>query len=174
MSNSQQILVSGVQLGAILGLSKSRISRLRSEGVLVDHDGKYDVAEAVQAYIAYLKAGRLVAKVAEQRGGVLKQQERRLRIANDIREGNLVTIENVEHVMSTAIQMAVSRFAALPSRCADRLVAISDRAAVHALLTDEVREIRAATSRAYAEEAERAAKEEPGGGRVKADGPPAQ
>ena len=131
------------ELAQILGLSPGRISQLKSDGIVEpDRAGKYDLAKSVQAYIAFLETGALSPELAAHRAKLIEQQTRRLKIANDRQEAQLVPMADVRHVIAGALNANVQMLEALPGRCAAAFAAMTDAALIHARLKAEIRAAR--------------------------------
>jgi len=134
--------VTGTDLAKILGLSKGRVSQLKDDGVLVARSGKYDVAEAVQGYIAFLESGPANAEVAAHRARLIGEQTRRLKLANDEKEGQLIDVEKVRLVMSAGVTGCMNALESVPGRCAATLAAMKEPAEITAYLRREIRQAR--------------------------------
>src|SRR5690242_18837218 len=107
------------ELATILGLSRPRVSQLTADGVFqVDADGKLDLGKAVRGYIAHLEGGALNPELAAHRGKLIAEQTRRLRLANDRQERQLMPMENVEQLVGAAISVITQALEGLPGRLA--------------------------------------------------------
>ena len=129
--------VSGADLARILGLTPARVSQLKSDGVLTAvSGGKFDLPKAIQSYIAFLETGALSPELTEHRARLLKQQERRLRIANDRAEKLVINTADVKQLIGLLISIAKTQIQALPGRCA-AIVASGNSAVAYAKLREE-------------------------------------
>lgn len=150
------MLVTGAELARILGLSKARITQLTSEGVLEKSGGKYDDAKGVQAYIAFLETGVLSPELASHRAKLIEQQTRRLKIANDRQERQLVPFADVQQTTAAAMAALVHVLEAMPGRLAATLAAETNPALIHARLKDEIHTARTLMARKLEELADQA------------------
>lgn len=150
------MLVTGAELARILGLSKARITQLTSEGVLEKRGGKYDDAKGVQAYIAFLETGVLSPELAGHRAKLIEQQTRRLKIANDRQERELVPLAEVQQITAAAMSALVQVLEAIPGRLAATLAAETNAAQVHGCLKAEVHAARTLMAQKLAELAHQA------------------
>ena len=96
--------VSTKDLAAFLGMTRDGVTRLNRQGVIQQNGiarGKYNLRDAVRAYVAYLrenKADSPATKLATQR-------ERKLRLSNDKVEDTLVPVEDAAQVFATYARM---------------------------------------------------------------------
>jgi hypothetical protein len=121
MSGKKQLdrMVSGSDLAAMFGLSKSRITRLRDAGVLKQTAPRqYGLVASVRGYVRFLKNGKASAKVASAREGLLIQQQRRLRIQNDQREGKLLPLDEYNDATMEMIALLIQHLNEIPGHCA--------------------------------------------------------
>ncbi len=110
---------SSTQTADILGITRQRVSQLRSAGVLKNNGkrGRYDLAHVIQDYAAYL---------TDNGGGdaqtqLIIQRTRKLRIANDKAEAGLLSIDDAGRVLTTVFQCFQSLSQDLPKKLAPKL-----------------------------------------------------
>ena len=128
---SAKTLYSARALSKLLGLTERRVQQLTQEGVIpalmVGASYGYELAPAVQAYIAYVKAGAQ-SKVSSEREQALKQQKLEADIAlkesqselhrlkKDITAGKYIPVEEVKRDYARFF-VSFKRFAlAMPER----------------------------------------------------------
>lgn len=128
---SGKAMYSAKALAKLLGLTERRVQQLTKEGVIpaVSSAGGYgyELAPAVQAYIAYVKAGAQ-SKVSSEREQALKQQKLEADIAlkesqselhrlkKDITAGKYIPVEEVKRDYARFF-VSFKRFAlAMPER----------------------------------------------------------
>lgn len=128
---SDKAMYSAKALAKLLGLTERRVQQLTKEGVIpaVSSAGGYgyELAPAVQAYIAYVKAGAQ-SKVSSEREQALKQQKLEADIAlkesqselhrlkKDITAGKYIPVEEVKRDYARFF-VSFKRFAlAMPER----------------------------------------------------------
>lgn len=123
-------------LAEVLGLTQAMVSRLYQTRVIIQNGrrGKYDLRDAVPKYIQSIRSGG-TAVAAEK----LKiQQERKLKIANDVAAGELVKIADAAEVFRASTLSWRSGASALPRRLATELSNQGDAAKCRELLASEI------------------------------------
>jgi len=136
--------VSGPVVAHVLGLSDRQVRNLTHDKVLVQvSKGKYDLAAAVQAYNAYSSDGHVSLSA---RQAVYKQQERRLRLENDIREGAVLSRDHVNEVTGICMATVAQLCDALVGRLPPAVVGMTEARLIGAKVRTEVRAIRQAAS----------------------------
>jgi hypothetical protein len=96
--------ISTAYLAECLGMTRDGVTRLCRQGVIRQNGvarGKYNLFEAVEAYATYLKE----SKGDESAVRLLRQRERKLRLANDKTEAGLVSIEDAAQTFATFASM---------------------------------------------------------------------
>lgn len=122
-------MVGGKALAAVLGITPPRVSQLRKDGILTadGHPLQYDLAESVQAYIAYVRetsrgqsAGDEDAERKKLRADAdykeAKARQEELRLAE--LEGRMHSAEDVEAATEQLVYSVRSMLLALPGRVA--------------------------------------------------------
>jgi hypothetical protein len=99
--------------------------------------GKYDLFDAVPKYIQSIRT----SGTAEAGERLKIQQERKLKIANDLAAGSLVKIDDAAEVFRQACITWRAGASALPRRLATELANISDAAKIRELLVHEIDEL---------------------------------
>ena len=148
--------VRGAELAKILGLSKSRITRLKEAGVLmVDEAGTYALVSSVRSYIGFLKSGSTDnnSSVAGARTDYLVEQRRRLKLRNDTAEGEIILRADVQWAIGQWTSLSNAAWDTLPARCAPLLAGVTDQGTIRAILLTEVRAVRGEISRALEQQA---------------------
>ena len=131
--------LSCAEFARFMGVSRPHISKLLKDGVLTTlPSGKLDLAVAVRSYVTNLKRSQAQAVVGGARAKYLAQQERRLRLQNDEREGKLLRLDDVDHGLQAAMTVLRTGCLALPGRVAPIVAAMNDAAAVRAYMSKEV------------------------------------
>ncbi|RMH19753.1 MAG: hypothetical protein D6698_05300 [Gammaproteobacteria bacterium] len=117
----------------MVGITTRRIQQLTKEGVLKNIGrGKYDAAEAIQAYLAYqielerkryndddmkIAEAKRIQEVAEAKLKVIKLKKE---------EGKLVDREEFERMLENAIYNAKNKLLAIPVKVSARAAATKD------------------------------------------------
>ena len=99
--------VSTKDLAAILGMTRDGVTRLCRAGVITQNGiarGKYDLREAVPAYLNYLRENH--GETADVR--LKRQQELKLRLQNDKKEAELVNVNDAAQIFAAAHSLFVS------------------------------------------------------------------
>ena len=136
--------VSAAELADLLGVSQPFVARLKKAGVVVAlPTGKLSLRDAVRGYVKHLRDGQANAKVAAARAALLVQQEKKLRVENDLKAGRLADRAAVEAAAMQAAAIYVEGLSALPGRAAGEMEGM-DAAHRKRWLEEEVRRIRLA------------------------------
>ena len=111
--------VSSTMTADIIGLTRQRVSQLRSEGVLQNNGkrGRYDLTKAVPAYIAYLK--RHDGASAQTR--LVVERTRKVQRENDRAEGKIISRDDAERVLTVFLKCFHDMSRELPKTLAPRL-----------------------------------------------------
>ena len=133
--------VSSTITADILGMTRQRVSQLRSAGVLQNNGkrGRYDLIKTVPAYAAYLEGNG----GADANTALVLERTKKLDIQNRISENNSVRIQDVTTVFAVAIQLFESAFAAAVNRMAKGVVAVKTPADVRETIEAEITGARA-------------------------------
>src|SRR3989442_1116817 len=102
--------VSQGEFAKLLGVSKAHISKLVSDGWLRPVEGRrLDPGQAMRGYVEHLRVGRYAQRVADRRTKLIEQQERRLKLQNDVEAGLLMPVEEHEEAVKAILgSLAVS------------------------------------------------------------------
>lgn len=133
--------VSSTMTADILGMTRQRVSQLRSAGVLRNNDkrGRYDLFKTVPAYAAYLEGnGGTDANTA-----LVLERVKKLDIQNRNAESEVVRIQEATTVFAAAIQLFESVFAAAVKRMAKGVVAAKEPTDIRETIETEVAVARA-------------------------------
>ena len=133
--------VTAAELGEWLNLSPARLHALAREGVIPRHHGRFDLQEAVRAYIEHLRAGqkgRLMSNpdLAAQKLRLAAEQADKLAIANAKTRGELLDAKTVAMTWARTLTDLRAAMLAIPQRVAGRCAL--DRS-VAGTLDDEIR-----------------------------------
>ena len=111
--------VSSTMTADIIGLTRQRVSQLRSEGVLQNNGkrGRYDLTKTIPAYIAYLK--RHDGASAHTR--LIVERTRKLRRENDKAEGQNITRDDATRVLTVFLKGINDLSMDLPKTLAPKL-----------------------------------------------------
>lgn len=142
------LILTGVQVGKLLGISERRVRELRDDGVIPDNGaGQYVLGDAVPAYCAHMRpaSGKEAAGGSES-GVTLDAVRVRLITAQaDAREmlnaqmrGEAVLSEDLDIVVGAICDAVRQRMLALPSNATSRIVGLTDSVAILAILTELV------------------------------------
>ena len=132
--------VPGGIMARLLGMSSQTLTKYVSEGRMVQKaNRKYDLEDTIAAFIRYA-TGKSDALPA-QRHKLLKQQERKIRLANDEASGKLMQTSGASDIWVEYCTRLRSGLAALPGRNASALSGMSDSKRIRALLSEEMQGI---------------------------------
>lgn len=133
--------VSSTMTADILGMTRQRVSQLRSAGVLQNNGkrGRYDLIKAVPTYAAYLEGNG----GADASTALVLERIKKLDIQNRIAENNLVRIQDATTIFAVAIQLFESAFAAAVDRMAKGVVAAKTPTDVRETIDTEIARARA-------------------------------
>ena len=128
---------------AVIGITTRQLRTLTNDGTIPTvGKGRYDLAAAVQAYLAYTKRGKVHAENLSIRQAVEEQKRRRLQIENDLSEGLALPREEVERAFADAMTTIAQALDSLPANCAKDLAMTRDAGEIRRLLKDETNRIR--------------------------------
>jgi len=115
--------ISTENLGLVLGLTPQRINQLTHSGVFVKAGhGRYNLPNAVQAYVAYKIESESRRGDGEASGAgeeVKRERARKLRLENDEKERTLVDTGNAITALDVIVGLLRSDLAGVPARVAD-------------------------------------------------------
>jgi hypothetical protein len=136
--------VSGKVAAEVLGLSVRHFGRLVREGVLPRASKRrFSVAAVVQAFVAYVSAGREGSgDLAEERRLLTIAQRRQIELSMQTRREQLVELDAAGRVFDAAMVIVGGQLDGLGGRMAAELAAVSDPAVIRARVFDECRRIR--------------------------------
>ena len=143
------MVVTRKQLAEILGLSVRRISQLTNAGVLTNVSrGKYDLRQAIQAYIAYRVEAEQKKAVGNQ--SLTLAEVKRLKEMVEVelkkmqlrrKKGELLERDELTKVCQTIVANAKTRFLAMPTKIAPLLVGLKNIKKIKTILEKEVHSI---------------------------------
>lgn len=143
--------VTRAELTRLFGISVTQVSNLTMKGVFPQVEGRnrYNLAVCVRNYVQHkLNDGRHPrTKSAADRDALVAEQHRKLKLANDFREGQLLLASDVNAAADALAQAFRLQVEGLPGRMAADLAGVSDPAAVKERLLDECRRVLADTAR---------------------------
>ena len=134
------------ELAAHLGISPTRISQLKTAGILPEAPrGKHDLDACRVAYLAHLRevaAGRgskdgAIDLVAE-RARLARAQAEKVERENAVADGKFLPHGEVHIIVTSAFARVRAKMLALPSKLAPELAAIKTPAKAQRILKDEV------------------------------------
>ena len=133
--------LSGKLLAEIIGLTRQRVSQLRSEGVLQTNGtrGRYNLYKAVPAYIAHLQ--RHAGASAQTR--LIIARTRKLEIENDKAEARLITREDAARVLAASYECITHFSKDLPKTLAPKLATARTQFEVRRIIDKGFGEVRA-------------------------------
>ena len=128
--------VSGVFLASVLGLAVPYVSALFSKRVILQNGrrGKYNLTQAVPLYVQSLRT----SGTAEAGEKLKIQQERKLKIANDVASGELIKVAAAAEVFRASTLSWRAGASAMPRRLATELSNQGDASAVREILANEI------------------------------------
>jgi len=131
--------VSTAFLAEVLGVTRDAVSKLYAQRVILQNGkrGKYNLTEAVPAYLQSIKT----SGTAEAGARIKVQQERKLKIANDAAERNLVDIDEAAEVFRQVCTSLRSAMSAIPRRTANEVSKAKTAAACRKILEREYAEV---------------------------------
>jgi len=135
------------------GRPKATIDNWRKRGIIPKE--VEDIADAVRPIIAYLaakkeksdeKANTQISeeiRLQTQKAYLAKllEEERKLRINNDLQEGLLLEAEKVEAVWEPIVVAINSKLSSLPNDVADQLAKVDDPNMIRAILMQRINDI---------------------------------
>lgn len=146
MGEATKWIYSTSELAEVLGLSDRRIRQLEKEGVISKISrGKYNLPQAVQQYINWIKS-QATAKSEEEfdlkkeKTLLTRAQRQRVELELQIMRGELHRSEDVKRVMNDMLGAFRARCLAIPSKAAPRLQGQTDLAVIQDVLKKEVYE----------------------------------
>lgn len=131
--------VSTTFLAEVLGVTRDAVSKLYAQRVILQNGkrGKYNLVDAVPAYVQSIKT----SGTAEAGARLKVQQERKLKIANDAAERNLVDIDEAAEVFRQVCLSLRSAMTAIPRRTASEVSKAKTAAACRKILENEYSEV---------------------------------
>lgn len=128
------------ELSEILGVTRETIRLRKNDGTLTEvARGKYNLAEAVQAYLKYVDSGHKSEGLSKARLGVEEERARKLKLENDKAEKRTLDADEVCSVFASGLITFRQRLTAIPSRIDAELAGKSDRAEIRDILEGEHR-----------------------------------
>ena len=123
-------------LAELLGMTQAVVSRLYQTRVIIQNGrrGKYDLFDTIPKYIQSIRT----SGTAEAGEKLKIQQERKLRIANDVAAGALVKVGDAAEVFRASTLSWRAGASALPRRLATELSNQGDAGKVREILANEI------------------------------------
>ncbi len=135
----------------LMGVSPQTIARMVGDGRLSKKsNGKFDLETVFTQYIAYL-TGSADAKIPGSRAALLQQQERKLKLENDQREGKLILLTDASSLFAEWCHRIKIGITAIPGRVASELAPKKKPAAVRKVLNDEINTVLRYATKAFGE-----------------------
>jgi phage terminase Nu1 subunit (DNA packaging protein) len=144
-------VLTGTELGEILGISARRVRELRDDKVIPDNgSGQYVLGPSVAAYCGHIRpaSGRAAAGGSDAATGLDAARIRLINLQADAREmlnaqmrGEAVLAEDLEVVVGTIVDGVRARVLALPTRAAPAVLGLDSLAEVRDKLTELVHEV---------------------------------
>ena len=129
--------VSTLFLAEILGVTSDAVTRLSRAGIIKQNGktrGKYDLFEAVNAYLDHLRNSK-GSDISER---LTLARAKKLELENDRRESELVRTSEAVEVFAAASMHWKSIADGLPKKIASRLAKIENADKVRTILRDEL------------------------------------
>jgi hypothetical protein len=130
----------------LLNLTEQRVHQLVKAGIIPRADrGQYQLAPTVAAYVRYLQEQvQARGKPAEQQSrlALRSEQQRRLKLENDEREGRLIPFDHAQAITDEIAATFVMCLEALPGRLAGELAGMDQPSLIRGRLKAEVYAIR--------------------------------
>ena len=135
------------ELAAHLGLSVTRVSQLKSAGVLPDAPrGRHDLDACRTAYLTHLRevaAGRMAKDgggfdLVTERARLAAAQAEKVERQNAVEKGDLIPAAEFHQMMTSAFVRVRAKLLALPSRLTPVLAIETKAAVVEAVLKAEI------------------------------------
>lgn len=134
---------STTDLARVLGCSRATVVKLRKRGVLrPTAPGKFDIAQAVQAYTAWVAHGHQTAAQDSARAETERERQRKLRLSNDALQARLIPAGQVRSLADEVSRAVAEAVDPLPGRVAADIAATENPALIRRRLRDEVRRAR--------------------------------
>lgn len=125
-------------LAHILGISPETVRQRQIQGTFrTVGPGKYNLAEAVQAWVKYQKNDRSSDAHAKARRAVESEKYRKLKLENDMLEGKSLPTEEVKSAFSQALIVLRQHVSAIGSRVAGSITSQSDEGIIRQTINDE-------------------------------------
>lgn len=145
MAKQQSRIVSTSELAEILGLTDRRIRQLEKAGIIHKLErGKFDLAQAVQQYIAWIKAQAAESDeeldLKKEKALLTRANRQKVELELKIMRGELHRSEDVRRVMNDMLGAFRARCLAIPSKAAPRLQGQTDLAVIQDIIKKEVYE----------------------------------
>lgn len=130
-------------VAGLCGISLMTLHTLTQSGDIPRKSNKkYDLQEAVRAYVRYVHHGKTKKGEAEATNTLRYEQHRKLKLENDIKEGRYILREDAKNIALELATATVTAVEALPGRYASELAGISDPALIREKILFEVRRLR--------------------------------
>ena len=139
--------VSRRDMAAILGISEEHVSRLARDGHLPQSTkGRYDLAQAVQAYVHYCSHGKAHNENLKSKQRWEEAKAKKVELETAQLERKLVTIEDAQIAINEAMVIIATQLDGIGGRLASEIAGMTDPAEIRQRLLNETRRIRAAAA----------------------------
>ncbi len=132
------------RLAEVLGLDVSMINKLAKQGLPKEARGKYSLPIAVQWYVNSWR-DRVESKsktMDESRKRLYQEQTEKHRLENEKLRGELLPVEDVQHIMNEVAVTVATQLDGLGPRMAQVLAGMDEPAEIQRTLLHECRDIR--------------------------------
>lgn len=135
--------VSAEVLGKIFGISKTRVSRLNSQGVIsAGAKNKYQLGPTVKAYVEHLKkygdegSPKATLEIETARIAALKREKSELEL--EVYKGDLHKTEHIRLMVGQMISATKQKFLALPVKLAPKIVGLKSTSDIQIIVSKEI------------------------------------
>ena len=139
MNNLDPLSVSSTELAEVLGMTRQRVSQLRSEGVIRNNGkrGEYNLFDAVPAYLDHLRAN----KGSDVDARLKLAQVEKIQQYVEQMENELVKTSDAAAVFRAASAAWRNEASKLPQRVARRIAKSVDPSAIREILSAELDQV---------------------------------
>jgi len=136
-------LLSGPELGRLLGITGRTVLRLHANGVLPREGKRYDAFACVPAYITYVKHNSEASgDLAAAKLRLTDAQRQAIERKNAVAERRVIHVADVEQTLERVGVLIGGQLDGLGGRLAGDLATMSDPALIRRTIFDECRRIR--------------------------------
>ena len=139
MNNLDPLNVSSTELAEVLGMTRQRVSQLRSEGVIRNNGkrGEYNLFDAVPAYLDHLRAN----KGSDVNARLKLAQVQKIQLYVEQMENELVKTSDAAEVFRVAFTLLRDIAEAIPKRIATQIAKSKSPDEIRMILSDELNRI---------------------------------